>query len=423
MHVEALLEYFHLTCKPAVADMCESARVKLLSNVDVAATEAMVKCQDLKNRLNACLLDATQRFHKQIADHMAQIKMPWPKGFVPEVDGDTDPRHAWIDFPARKKKRVQERIQESIRARAALGVTAVAVHTPLAPPPATPWIELPWKAWLKAEAGPTLRDTAGGTAAVAAVLRMLHRRGCTEYLPITIVGNGKEVRVITTMDGESGAIMIPPCVTKYKNMYENSLHPRRARITYHQNRLVREAVPVVVAPGHVVKHCMFKSGVMGGDVDNDTKSVFVIPEFRAPEDCTTAQQAASVGGTRTWRWDGTESMHPYWAVRRLTRDQMISTCTHDDARVTRCRIKEVAFTMTSVVATTIGSCSAATDCCTVIIPMLTNEEKFCKGMELVIEVDTPARALRTRKHAREDDKSPRTYATPATKKSRVDDEV
>ena len=47
----------------------------------------------------------------------------------------------------------------------------------------------------------------------------------------------------------------------------------------------------------------------------------------------------------------------------------------------------------------------------------------CKGMELVIEVDTPARALRTRKHAREDDKSPRTYATPATKKSRVDDEV
>ena len=79
--------------------------------------------------------------------------------------------------------------------------------------------------------------------------------------------------------------------------------------------------------------------------------------------------------------------------------------------------------MTSVVATTIGSCSAATDCCTVIIPMLTNEEKFCKGMELVIEVDTPARALRTRKHAREDDKSPRTYATPATKKSRVDDEV
>ena len=404
MHVEALLEYFHLTCKPAVADMCESARVKLLSNVDVAATEAMVKCQDLKNRLNACLLDATQRFHMQIADHMAQIKMPWPKGFVPEVDGDPDPRRAWIDFPAHWRK---------LRARThATRVTALAVPTPLSTNPTMAWIELPWKAWLEEEAGLSLRDTAGGRAAVAAVLRALHKRGRTEDLPITIMGNGEEVRVITTMAGESGAIMIPPCVPQSMMRRGNRSFPRDVRITYQQT--------IAHQP---ITNAMFKSGV----VDNATHSVFVMPEFSAPEHTTTAPQASRSHDTCNWILDGTESMHPYWAVRRLTRDQIIYTCTHDDARITLCRIKEVEFYTTSGVCER-DTCSTADDNYAVRVPMLTNAEKFCEGMELVIEVDEPAQARIKRNHACEDDKggdgannSPHTYATPAAKKLRMND--
>ena len=166
MQLEALLESFHVTCKPAVADMCERVRVKLLSSVNVAATEAMVKCQDLKNRLNACLLDATQRFHMQIADHMAQIKMPWPKGFVPEVDGDPDPRRAWIDFPAHWRK---------LRARThATRVTALAVPTPLSTNPTKAWIELPWKAWLEEE-GATVLIVGAHDKGAGAVKNIFHR--------------------------------------------------------------------------------------------------------------------------------------------------------------------------------------------------------------------------------------------------------
>ena len=405
MQVEALLEYFHVTCAPTVADMYWWVRVKLLSSVNVAATEAMVKCKDLKSKLNACIIDATYRFHKQIADHMAQTKMPWPKGFVPEVDGD--------NF-------------EASQARAAIRMAAVAAHTPFAPQPATPWIELPWKEWLKYEAGPTARHSAGGTAAVAAVLRMLHKRGRTEDLPITIECNGKRMRVITTMDGESGELMIPPCGPKFMMMHEKSLHPRRTRITY---QLMHEAVPDVTtaAPVPAVANAMFKRGVMGVDVDNAAESVFVIGEFMTPESYTTDEHAASPDGTSGWRWDGRETMHPYWAVKRLTVDQIIAARTHDDARMTRCRIKEVEFITGSNVATNTGNWFPASESYTVSIPMLTNEEKFCKGMELVIEVDAPKQALRKRNHACEDDQggecakqSPHTYATPATKKSRVD---
>jgi len=172
MQLEALLEYFHVTCKPAVADMCERVRVKLLSNVDVAATEGMVRCQDLQSELNECLIHKTFRYHKQIAVHMWKNKMPWPKGFVPEVDGDPDPRRAWIDFPAHWRK---------LRARThATRVTALAVPTPLSTNPTMAWIELPWKAWL--EEGRTViarysrwQGGGGGSATSAAQARAYRR--------------------------------------------------------------------------------------------------------------------------------------------------------------------------------------------------------------------------------------------------------
>ena len=72
MQLEALLEYFHVTCKPAVADMDEKIRVSLLSNIDIVATGAVLACTDLRRKLTWCLLDNTLNFYKQIKSPFGQ---------------------------------------------------------------------------------------------------------------------------------------------------------------------------------------------------------------------------------------------------------------------------------------------------------------------------------------------------------------
>ena len=98
MKLESLLHYFHVVCKPAVADMDEKIRVSLLSNIDIVATGAVLACTDLRRKLTWCLLDATLKFYKQIKAHLDKVKMAPPMGFLrgAEVNAALE----WIDFNA-----------------------------------------------------------------------------------------------------------------------------------------------------------------------------------------------------------------------------------------------------------------------------------------------------------------------------------
>ena len=84
MKLESLLHYFHVVCKPAVADMDEKIRVSLLSNIDIVATGAVLACTDLRRKLTWCLLDNTLKFYKQIKAHLDKVKMAPPMASLRE---------------------------------------------------------------------------------------------------------------------------------------------------------------------------------------------------------------------------------------------------------------------------------------------------------------------------------------------------
>ena len=51
---------------------------------------------------------------------------------------------------------------------------------------------------------------------------------------------------------------------------------------------------------------------------------YVHPEYKVPSD-KTPDSAVAEGlkpGVRVWQWSGDESLHPFWAIQRLSADEL-----------------------------------------------------------------------------------------------------
>ena len=99
--------------------------------------------------------------------------------------------------------------------------------------------------------------------------------------------------MVTTAPAVAGAISLPPCVPKAQKLRIDSTHPDRVLVVVHERR----------------------QGRLINAVD-----YYVHPEWASPEDKTIATDGASEH--RAWAWTGKESMHPHWAVRRLSDEDL-----------------------------------------------------------------------------------------------------
>ena len=52
------------------------------------------------------------------------------------------------------------------------------------------------------------------------------------------------------------------------------------------------------------------------------RTYYVLPEYKPPVDTTPAAVADQDVRQRTWKWDGTETMYPFWAVPRLSKAEV-----------------------------------------------------------------------------------------------------
>ena len=93
MHkLEALLRYFQVTCKPAVAGMQALKRVQLTANVAVAAADAFIMCKEREKEGDAML--------SAVAKYFDEIKLFAEKrGGIPPK-----PEEAWFDFDEMRKR-------------------------------------------------------------------------------------------------------------------------------------------------------------------------------------------------------------------------------------------------------------------------------------------------------------------------------
>ena len=242
-------------------------------------------------------------------------------------------------------------------------------------------IAVPWKEMFQLDLGRNMGSKEAGMAAALVVLAMLHKRFDASKLPIDIVcEKGKqEVRVVATEEIPAKTLQLPPCVPKSSKLVEHSTHPHRAAITVicqATNRAVGNQSDKATAgqESSAPDKAAVAAGVGSSDKaqEGETRVTYYVKrEWKAPrlED-----------DEKTWTFQEDTSTHPFWAVRRLTPDQLKDlkdktaqiNATLDFVQYTNCAVgllQEDSASFTHFVR----------------VPMITNSLTIPKGGELILE--------------------------------------
>ena len=112
---------------------------------------------------------------------------------------------------------------------------------------------------------------------------------------------------------------------------------------------------------------------------------YVHPEYKLPADATPDDAVASgvLPGTRAWEWKGDETLHPFWAVQRLTPDELskrnFNQKTNHEFNIA---LTEKDFNVVTVGSLGGQSVSMTT---TVTVPIMTNTKAVAPGAELLMQ--------------------------------------
>ena len=116
---------------------------------------------------------------------------------------------------------------------------------------------------------------------------------------------------------------------------------------------------------------------------------YVHPEYNIPSDATLEHAVAegSAPEARIWQWRGDESLHPFWAIQRLSVDEMKKKSSKGpqlrSGRRSNVSLTEKQYNVVSVGDLRGHSVAMTTQ---VSVPMITNETKIDAGEELILEV-------------------------------------
>jgi hypothetical protein len=167
--------------------------------------------------------------------------------------------------------------------------------------------KLPWKEWCLHKDG--LGAMEADKASAVAVLHALHERFDVASQSIEVLHNEKENRtfVVAACKVAANAIVLPPCVPKQSKVLDRTDHPYAVKMIMHVMRSTEASVKSQA--GNILR----------------VRTFFVLPEFKIPEK-KQSNTAVAVQSTLDpeWIWSevGGETMHPFWAVRRLTEKQL-----------------------------------------------------------------------------------------------------
>ena len=374
--LEELLHYFHEEQKHIVALLPESQRILFLANVDVTAADAMFVTETNRALSKAdkqtALLQTTLKYFTTLS----QVAMP----------GDAlVSTHEWIKFGEQLKAAEPEKKKTKM-------TVAVAAPAPkllefnekqgtllnfqdvklLTAPSTLDMVPLPWKEWMQhCQTSADARDADIGAAMT--VLRMLQLKAVHGGDKLDIVRDGSQIKVIAKDDIEPNAIRIAPGVLKMTRILKKSEHPFRVSISIHtetDDHMARldEGIAAVAA-----KDDASASGaaVAASRIPEAPRVYYLNPEWK---------EVPLMPGD-IFVFNGDESMHPFWAVRRIVDKVPNAPSSRIGAEEANCAIDEQDFTNVSV-GTVAGKSSAMT--ITVGVPMLSNRMPLKKGDELIV---------------------------------------
>ena len=319
--LEALLHYSNVTCAPAVAGMDTDKRLMLLANVCCVAAEAFAS-RKRTDVTTASLLLATKPYFDEISAHLGTA-MP-------------DALEAWINFDAvAAKPRATREVEADDQLLPKVILYDEAVGAPVDAQDtrehkvkaAGESVAIPWKEWLQSSPAQALGSQGADVAAVMLVLRSLHYNGkvCANPIEVTLDLDTKQRAVRASDVVEAGDLELPPCVPVYGRPHVTSTHPHGpSASTFHVVKAQR--VPITVTNRELVaRRVTAKQDAVAGTVMAERSTTYYLhPEYKVPSDETSESAVADGVGPQAhiWRWSGDESLHPFWAVQRLSADDL-----------------------------------------------------------------------------------------------------
>ena len=369
MLLEAVLHYFHVSWKDAVASLPEKTRRGFLPNVNVAAAETFV-VWSLKPMhsgpkvLKEDLLQHLKKFHVQLVE---QGSAEAPAREAPKAEEE------WIDF---------SKAEERPAAAAASAPSAPACPARLLPrvleydtakeQPITKQEErdkgdkahasvavVPWKAWAKTESAQGLDKHAANHAAITLVLRAHHTSLLHQQQAVELVVDSDNKRYARAEgDVEEGALKLYPCAPKGARFHSKSDHPGRATFQVRATLKGRDVLP--------------------------TETYYLMPELKLPTLSAAASAVAEGasegdGASTSWQFTGDESLYPWWAVTRLSPEEMRKLQSSRETRACRFNMQ---LAPQEFAAVAVGEENLVLH---VTVPVLTNFVALQKGERLFLE--------------------------------------
>jgi hypothetical protein len=297
--LEELLQFFHVTMSSAVAEVGDlHSRIAFLANVDVSAVAAFVSSP--KTKIRESILNATTKYFFQLNQTlmpMLEGRLMWiqfnkiPDTATAVADDLLQPKLLTFD---EQSGRVSDKQDERVDA-------VIPENKPYA---------VPWRQWCSGKAFRELGLKQAEMSAAKQILDLLHTKAHVKDMPIEVFFDPirRIYRVVATSSIAAGTLFLPPCVPKQATLLETSEHPCRAQVLVQRRKQQLGLTAVAAIPPTVY---------------------YINPEWKVPElvekkDASIAEACeinSDIGGP-IWKWKGDETMHPYWAVRRISVAQL-----------------------------------------------------------------------------------------------------
>ena len=370
-----MLNYFHTELCPAVAgDLTERDVIEFSSNVDVQVVDKWFPiAKEAQQR--EVLLQVGSKYYYQMKAKLEKTS----KQLVDKMPVATR-RYPWMEFTDPAEKQTPEKTEKKKPEEAIMNATILRFDektgellnkqdTKSQAEASMSKIQLPWKVWCNAAASKNLNIHMTDTDAIGMAMSMLHINNSVVDQPIDVVQDQerKANRVIVTRDCDAEEVVLPPCNPKAHKYLQTCESEKR--------------VPVIVKRRPILRD----EEALLDDAAIKTSTYYMIPEWKGPEEVeTTDPQQKALGIETEWKWKGEEAMHPLWAVRRLTENEI----SRENAKYPRSLIGitcEWQYTDYTIV--TVGKRGNETVSMTVVVqlPLLTNKTALEKGTELIVE--------------------------------------
>ena len=357
------------------------ARCALRANVSCAAAEAFITSKNPKT-LTGTLLSATKQFHDEL------------RGFAEEQQKKTrtlrshpPPDEKWIDFTAAKPKPKARAAEPPAK----LLPKVIAYDTETGKPlssqetreekkEAAVAVVVPWKEWQASAVAKALDAVAADEAAITQVLRSIHCEGRVQEQDVDVlVGTASRNYVaVAAADLEANTLELPPCVPKAGKVHTASSHPHRVAIKVQPKGTCTEAAVGITKKSAAGAAVAIKAAVAA--------TYYVHPEYNLPlgRDEDEEDHEVSMMRTSLWKWRGDETLHPFWAVGRLSATELHKNNTASRGKhVFNMGLVDKVFAVVTVGSVKGESVAMTTE---VTVPMMTNIQSVRRGDELIMEI-------------------------------------